>query len=159
MENWDINRMFDITVEQLLILNELVKNRSCSIKQLERVPYINVRQIHKALQGLIDFEIVEATGRGSGTKYIIHKKHNVSIKDKVQYSQVKKQEKARQKEAILRYLDEIESINNSEARDLLKLPEKDRSIVSKLLSSMVKEDLIYRLPNSLPNDVRYKRKR
>ncbi|MDE7421686.1 MAG: hypothetical protein K2N35_15955, partial [Muribaculaceae bacterium] len=147
------------TVEQLLILNELVKNKSCSIKQLERVPYINVRQIHKALQGLIDFEIVEATGRGSGTKYIVHKKHNVSIKDKVQYSQVKKQEKARQKEAILRYLDEIESINNSEARDLLKLPEKDRSIVSKLLSSMVKEDLIYRLPNSLPNDVRYKRKR
>ncbi|MDE5882362.1 MAG: putative DNA binding domain-containing protein, partial [Muribaculaceae bacterium] len=147
------------TVEQLLILNELVKNKSCSIKQLERVPYINVRQIHKALQGLIDFEIVEATGRGSGTKYIIHMKHNVSIKDKVQYSQVKKQEKARQKEAILRYLDEIESINNSEARDLLKLPEKDRSIVSKLLSSMVKEDLIYRLTNSLPNDVRSKRKR
>ena len=126
---------------------------------MERVPYINVRQIHKALQGLIDFEIVEATGRGSGTKYIIHKKHNVSIKDKVQYSQVKKQEKARQKEAILRYLDEIESINNSEARDLLILPAKDTSYISRLLGSMVKDGLLEIIPSLSTADRRYKTRR
>ncbi len=76
------------TVEQLLILNELVSNKSCSVKQLERVRFINARQIHNALKTLIDLEIVETTGSGSGTKYIIHKKHIISIKDKVQYSQL-----------------------------------------------------------------------
>ncbi|MDE6480267.1 MAG: putative DNA binding domain-containing protein [Muribaculaceae bacterium] len=146
-------------VEQLLILNELVRNKSCTIKQLERVPYINVRQIHKALQMLIDLEIVEATGSGSGTKYIIHKKHNVSIKDKVQYSQLKKQEKARQKEAILRYLDSCETINNAEARTLLVLPEKDRPYISRLLTSMVKEGLLEKESLISSSNSRYRRKK
>ena len=146
------------TVEQLLILNELLKNKSCSIKQLEKVKFINVRQIHNALQILMDLEIVEATGHGSGTKYIIHKKHNISIKDKVQYSQLKRQEKARQKEAILRYLDEIESINNSEARELLKLPAKDVSYISRLFSSMVNERSIEVIPSLSTADRRYRKR-
>lgn len=144
------------TVEQLLILNELVKNRSCSIKQLEQVPYINVRQIHNALQALIDLEIVEATGSGSGTKYIIHKKHNVSIKDKVQYSQLKKQEKACQIEAILRYLGSVDTINNSEARYLLKLSDKDKYYVSRLLSTMCKDSLIEKVENTTTNNATYR---
>lgn len=146
------------TVEQLLILNELVNNKSCSIKQLEQVRFINARQIHNALKSLIDLEIVEATGSGSGTRYIIHKKHNVSIKDKVQYSKLKKQEKARQKEAILRYLDEIESINNSEARELLKLPAKDASYISRLFSSMVTEDILEVIPSQSTADRRYRKR-
>lgn len=146
------------TVEQLLILNELVNRKSCSIKQLQTAKFINVRQIHNALQELLDLEIVEATGSGSGTKYIIHKKHNISIKDKVQYSQLKKQEKARQKEAILRYLDEIESINNSEARELLKLTVKDISYISRLFTSMVKDEQIDIIPSSSTADRRYKKR-
>lgn len=145
------------TVEQLLILNELLKNKSCSFKQLEKVKFINVRQIHNALQILMEMEIVEATGHGSGTKYIIHKKHNISIKDKVQYSQLKRQEKARQKEAILRYLDEIESINNSEARELLKLPAKDVSYISRLFSSMVSEGILELIPSPSTADRRYRK--
>lgn len=145
------------TVEQLLILNELLKNKSCSIKQLEKVKFINVRQIHNALQTLMDLEIVEATGHGSGTKYIIHKKHNVSIKDKVQYSQLKKQEKARQKEAILRYLDSCETINNTEARALLKLPEKDKYYVSRLFGQMCREQLIEKCAGMAKTNARYKR--
>lgn len=144
------------TVEQLLILNELVNNKSCSFKQLEHVPFINVRQIHNALQVLIDFEIVEATGSGSGTKYIIHKKHNVSIKDKVQYSQLKKQEKARQKEAILRYLESCDTINNTEARELLKLADKDKFYVSRLLNEMCRDKLIEKCIGSSKANSRYK---
>lgn len=145
------------TVEQLLILNELVNRKSCSIKQLQTTRFINVRQIHNALQGLIDLELVEATGSGSGTKYIIHKKHCVSIDDKVQYSQVKKQDKARQKETILRYLDDFPSINNSEARVLLKLPPKDVSYVSRLFKTMVTERLIELIPSPSTADRRYKK--
>ena len=146
------------TVEQLLILNELVNRKSCSIKQLQATRFINVRQIHNALQGLIDLELVEVTGSGSGTKYIIHKKHNVSIKDKVQYSQLKKQEKARQKEAILRYLDSVDTITNAEARTLLVLPDKDISYVSRLLTSLLREGEIELAPSSKPNRPVYQRK-
>lgn len=146
------------SVEQLLILNELVNRKSCSVKQLQSTKFINARQIHTALQGLIDLELVEATGTGSGTKYIIHKKHNVSIKDKVQYSQLKKQDKARQKEAILRYLDEITSINNSEARVLLKLPPKDVSYVSRLFKAMIEDGSLELIPSSSTADRRYTKK-
>lgn len=146
------------TVEQLLILNELVNAKRCSIKQLERVQFVNVNQIHSALQGLIDFEIVETTGSGSGTKYIIHKKHNISIKDKVQYSQLKKQAKARQKEAILRYLDNVGTITNAEARTLLLLPDKDISYVSRLLTTLLREGEIEPAPSSKSNRPVYQRK-
>lgn len=108
---------------------------------------------------MIDFEIVEATGSGSGTKYIIHKKHNVSIKDKVQYSQLKKQEKARQKEAILRYLDSVDTITNAEARYLLKLPDKDKYYVSRLLSGMCRDSLIEKVENTTTNNASYRRYR
>lgn len=145
------------TVEQLLILNELVNRKSCSIKQLQATRFINVRQIHNALQVLIDLELVEATGSGSGTKYIIHKKHCVSIDDKVQYSQIKKQDKARQKETILRYLDDFPSINNSEARALLKLPPKDVSYVSRLFKTMVAERHLELIPSPSTADRRYRK--
>lgn len=147
------------TVEQLLILNELLNNKSCSIKQLEKVQFINVRQIHNALQTLMDLEIVESTGSGSGTKYIIHKKHNVSIKDKVEYSRLKKQERAVQREAILRYLDDFDTISNAEARKLLILPDKDISYVSRLLASLVKEGLLEKIIGTSMADTKYKRKK
>lgn len=145
------------TVEQLLIMNELVNRKSCSIKQLQSIKFINLRQIHNALQSLIDLELVETTGSGSGTKYIIHKKHHVSINDKVQYSRLKKQEKARQKEAILRYLDNCDSISNMEARKLLILPDKDTAYVSKLFKNMIEEGLIIKIPGDKYASVKYKK--
>ena len=82
-------------------------------------------------------EFIETTGRTSGLKYILHKTKSSSTQEKIKYSQLKKQEKARQKEAILRYLDEIGTINNSEARQLLKLPDNDVSYISKLFKEML----------------------
>lgn len=69
----------------------------------------------------------------------------------------KKQDKARQKEAILRYLDSVETINNAEARELLKLAEKDRSKVSRLFADFVEEQEILQTEDSKPNNVKYKR--
>ena len=69
----------------------------------------------------------------------------------------KKQEKARQKEAILRYLDSVGTINNTEARILLKLEEKDRSKVSRLFSELIEENEIMQTEDSVPNNVKYKR--
>ena len=87
-----------------------------------------------------ELEFIETTGRTSGLKYILHKTKSSSTQEKIKYSQLKKQEKARQKEAILRYLDEIGTINNSEARQLLKLTDNDVSYISKLFKEMLNND-------------------
>lgn len=60
-------------------------------------------------------------------------------------------------EAILRYLDSIETINNTEARMLLKLQEKDRSKVSLLFAELVNEGEILQTEDSVTNNVRYRR--
>jgi ATP-dependent DNA helicase RecG len=60
----------------------------------------------------------------------------------------KKQEKARQKEAILRYLDSIPTINNTEARLLLNLKDKDRPRVSRLFAELVDENEILQTEDS-----------
>lgn len=71
---------------------------------------------------------------------------------------LKKQEKARQSEAILRYLDSVDTITNAEARSLLVLPDKDISYVSRLLASLLRKGEIELAPNSKPNRPVYKRK-
>jgi predicted HTH transcriptional regulator len=104
---------------------------------LEEAPFISKGQLRKVLEELQELEFIETTGRTSGLKYILHKTRSSSTQEKIKYSQLKKQEKARQKEAILRYLDEIGTINNSEARQLLKLSDNDVSYISKLFKEML----------------------
>lgn len=54
-------------------------------------------------------------------------------------------------------MDSIDTINNTEARMLLKLQEKDRSRVSRLFSELVEEGEILQTEDSISNNVRYKR--
>lgn len=147
----------DPLVEQLLIMQYLIVNGSSTRAKIEEGKFINARQLSSALKALIDLEFIETTGIGTGTKYIIHKKHQTSIDDKVKYSQAKKQEKARQREAILRYLDEFDTISNAEVRKLLRLSDNDISYVSRLLTSMVKDGLIERTTALKRSQTRYKR--
>ena len=87
----------------------------------------------------------------------MHISKQKNIDDKIDYVKSKKQEKARQKEAILRYLDSIPTINNTEARQLLSLPEKDRSKVSRLFAELISENEIVQTKESTVNNVKYKR--
>ncbi|MDE6383368.1 MAG: putative DNA binding domain-containing protein [Paramuribaculum sp.] len=144
------------SVEQLLILQHLVTSGRSSRSELEKAKFVNAKQIQHALQELMDLELIESTGTRSGTRYIIHKKHIVSIKDKINYTKAKKQERARQKEAIIRYLDEIDTISNAEARDLLALPPGDVYYVSRLLNSLKNDGLIEIDTSSSPNKPRYR---
>ena len=118
-------------------LNEIINSKKISFTELEEAPFISKGQLRKVLEDLQELEFIETTGRTSGLKYILHKTKSSSTQEKIKYSQLKKQEKARQKEAILRYLDEIGTINNSEARQLLKLPDNDVSYISKLFKEML----------------------
>lgn len=147
----------DPLVEQLLILQYLIVNGSSSKADIEKAKFIDAKQVTSALKTLIDLEFAETTGISSGTKYIIHKKYLSSIDDRVKYAQSKKQEKARQKEAILRYLDELGTISNIEVRKLLKLADSDISYVSRLLSAMVEDGLIERIPHLETAQTRYRR--
>lgn len=58
---------------------------------------------------------------------------------------------------ICRYMVSIETITNAEARELLKLPEKDRSKVSRLFAELVAANEIVQTRGANPNDVKYKR--
>lgn len=61
--------------------------------------------------------------------------------------------------SILRYLDSIGTINNTEARALLKLQVKDYSIVSRLFAELVEGKEIEQTEDCIPNSVEYRSKR
>lgn len=144
-------------LDELLVLSEIVKHRQVKLSDLSMAPNISSYRLQKVLDVLQDLEFVEPTGKTSGLSYILHKSKRKSTVDKIEYVNAKKQENARQKEAILRYLDSIDTINNTEARELLKLRVKDRSKVSRLFAELVKENEIMQTEDSIPNNVKYKR--
>jgi ATP-dependent DNA helicase RecG len=132
----------DIDLEKLLVLNSIYTGQKITFQQLELSPFINTYQLRKILTELQELEFIETTGRTSGLKYIIHRSKLVSTDDKISYIKLKKQEKARQIEAIIRYLDTAEEIDNEDARKMLNLPDTNTSYVSRLFAEMVEKGLI-----------------
>lgn len=148
----------DMDMEKLLVLNEIINRNKISYTELENAPYISKGQLRKVIDDLLEIDFIETTGRTSGLKYILHKTKSSSTKEKIKYSQLKKQEKARQKEAILRYLDEIETINNADARQLLKLVDSDAPYVSKLFKELLNSNDIEIASTVGNNKNNYRRK-
>lgn len=146
-----------IKLDELLVLSEIVKQKQVKFADLSSAPNISPYRLQSILDKLQKLEFVEASGKTSGLSYILHISKRKKTSDKIDYVTNKKQAKARQKEAILRYLDSVDTINNAEARELLKLTEKDRSKVSRLFAELVEEQEILQTANSKPNDVKYKR--
>ena len=147
----------DMKMDYLLVLNQIIQKGKVSFTELEESPYISKFQLHHILDDLERLEFIEQTGKTSGVKYILHGKLRNNTADKIAYSLQKKQTKARQKEAILRYVEEVGSINNAEARQLLKLRVNQSSIVSKLLASLVTDGSLVKSEKG-GNKLRYYRK-
>ena len=125
-------------MDYLLVMNQIIQSdKGLSFHQLENAPYVSSLKLRHILTDLCENEFIETTGKTSGQRYILHISKRSSTKDKVKYALNKKQNKARQKEAILRYLDEVGQITNSDARQLLKLPSKDTSLVSRLFKELL----------------------
>ena len=129
----------DMDLEKLLVLNAIYTEKKQTFQQLEANPFVNQYQLRKILTELQDIEFIETTGKTSGVKYIIHKNKLASTEDKISYSKLKKQEKARQIEAIMRYLDTADEIDNEAARKLLNLPDSDVSYISRLFAEMIEK--------------------
>ncbi|WP_369769461.1 RNA-binding domain-containing protein [Flavobacterium sp. WC2416] len=129
----------DMDLEKLLVLNAIYTEKKQTFQQLEANPFVNPYQLRKILTELQDIEFIETTGKTSGVKYIIHKNKLASTEDKISYSKLKKQEKARQIEAIIRYLDTADEIDNEAARKLLNLPDSDVSYISRLFAEMIEK--------------------
>lgn len=144
-------------LDELLILSEIINHRQIKVSELSNKPNISHYRLQSILDRLCDMEFIEPSGKTSGKSYILHASKRKNMNDKIEYVKTKKQEKARQKEAILRYLDYLDTINNTEARQLLGLLEKDRSKVSRLFAELVKEKAIMQTDNSTVNNVKYKR--
>jgi ATP-dependent DNA helicase RecG len=132
----------DIDLEKLIVLNHIYMGQKLTFQQLEQLPFVNSYQLRKILNELQEIEFIETTGRTSGVKYIIHRSKLVSDEDKIGYTKQKKQEKARQIEAILRYLDAVDEIDNEGARKLLLLNDSDIYFVSRLFAEMKEKGLI-----------------
>jgi len=146
-----------LKLDQLFVLSEIVKHGKIKLSDLALSPNISPYRLQTILDNLQELEFVETTGKTSGLSYILHVNMRNTTRDKVEYVKTKKQSRARQKEAILRYLDSIETINNREARVLLKLEEKDRPLVSRLFAELVAENEIVQTKDSVPNNVKYRR--
>lgn len=144
-------------LDELLVLTEIINHKQVKVADLEISPNINQYRLQSILHQLHDLGFIEPTGKTSGLTYILHISKRKNTRDKIEYVTTKKQERARQKEAILRYLDSIETINNSEARMLLKLQDKDRSKVSRLFAELVNEHEILQTEDSISNNVKYRR--
>lgn len=126
----------EIDLEKLIVLNHIYTGQKLTFQELEQLPFVNHYQLRKILQELQEIEFIETTGRTSGVKYIIHRSKLISDEDKIGYTKYKKQEKARQIEAILRFLDAVDEIDNEGARKLLVLKDSDIYAVSRLFAEM-----------------------
>lgn len=146
-----------LKLDQLFVLSEIVRRGKVKLSELAESSNISPYRLHTILEKLQDLDFIEPTGKTSGLSYILHISKRKSTDDKIDYVKAKKQDKARQKEAILRYLDSIETINNREARALLKLQEKDRYAVTRLFAELVAANEIVQTEDSVPNNVKYRR--
>ncbi|MBS5528009.1 MAG: putative DNA binding domain-containing protein [Prevotella sp.] len=132
----------DMDVDKLLVLNLIVNNKKISLADLETAPYISRQLLRRTLEHLQEIEFIETSGRTSGLRYILHKSKIKTTGEKIKYSQLKKQDKAKQREAIMRYVNTVGTITNAEAREILKLAETSQSYVSRLLSELWREGYI-----------------
>ena len=126
----------------MIVLNHIYTGEKLTFHELEKSPFTNTYQLRKILSELQDIEFIETSGRTSGLKYIIHRSKLETTNDKISYSKLKKQEKARQIESIIRYLDTADEIDNEAARKMLNIPDTNASYISRLFAEMVEKELI-----------------
>lgn len=148
----------DIDLEKLIVLNHIYTGQKLTFQQLEQLPFVNHYQLRKILNELQEIEFIESTGRTSGLKYIIHRSKLATTDDKIGYAKLKKQEKARQIEAIIRYLDTADEIDNEAARKLLNIPDTNSSYISRLFAEMVEKGQIEVAEETKHNHRTYKLK-
>ncbi len=132
----------DIDLEKLLVLNSIYTGQKITFAELEKQPFVNQYQLRKILAELQELEFIETTGKTSGQKYIIHKTKLDTVEDEKQYLRQKKQSTFKQKQIILKYLDEFDEIDNKTARDILNLPDSEIFNVSRLFKDLRKANEI-----------------
>jgi ATP-dependent DNA helicase RecG len=147
----------DIDLEKLLVLSAIHLTRKISYKELTENKYVNVFQLRKILQELEELEFIETTGRTSGVKYIIHKKHRIDAAEEKEYLLSKRQERHKQIETLLRYIDEFAEIDNEKAREILLLPDNQDYYVSRLFAEMKEKSLIVEARRGSNNKMYYGR--
>jgi ATP-dependent DNA helicase RecG len=141
-KNFKVRFGIDMELDKAIILNEIAQAGSIRLADLEQKHFINKNRLRNLLAELAELEFVQKSGKTSDTKYIIHKSKLMGLNEERKYLQQKKQDRQKQIEAILRYLDEFSEISNSKVRDLLSLSNDEVTYVSKLLADMLSKKLI-----------------
>lgn len=131
-------RRRELDLETALVLNAIYTGKRSTYKMLAEAPFVNEHRLQPILKDLLDIEFIEVIGRTSGLKYVIHSSKLTTPQEEAQYLKQKRQDRFRQVEIIVRYLEEVKpEIDNETARQILNLAGDDIFYVSRLFKEMV----------------------
>lgn len=117
---------------QRLALVYLRQHSYIDNRDYRRLNRVDVMTAGQDLRGMVQADLVEQSGFGRWTKYIIKRHEERAVESKIPSNEKK----------ILDYVEKQGSINNSECRDLL---ETDLQKASYLLKKLVKKGLLKRV--------------
>ena len=131
-------RRRELDLETALVLNAIYTGKRSTYKMLVEAPFVNPHRLQPILKDLLDIEFIEMVGRTSGLKYVIHSSKLSTPQEQAQYLKQKRQDRFRQIEIVVRYLEEVKpEIDNETVRQVLNLSGHDIFYVSRLLKEMV----------------------
>ena len=128
-----------IEVDELIILNYLLRHREITAQTASEICQRSVRKISETLNNMdVDNHILTAAGKGKGRYYVLSNEIHKLLTEDVQYSRNEQAEEAALKGQILTLLKK-QSLSNQEIRQITG---KTAQQVRKLMAEMEKDGVI-----------------
>jgi len=128
-----------IEVDELIILNYLLRHREITAQTASEICQRSVRKISETLNSMdVDNHILTAAGKGKGRYYVLSNEIHKLLAEDVQYSRNEQAEEAALKAQILTLLNK-QALSNQEIRQITG---KTAQQVRKLMADMEKDGVI-----------------
>lgn len=128
-----------IEVDELIILNYLLRHREITAQTASEICQRSVRKISETLNSMdVDNHILTAAGKGKGRYYVLSNEIHKLLAEDVQYSRNEQAEEATLKAQILTLLKK-QTLSNQEIRQITG---KTAQQVRKLMAEMEKDGVI-----------------
>ena len=128
-----------IEVDELIILNYLLRHREITAQTASEICQRSVRKISETLNSMdVDNHILTAAGKGKGRYYVLSNEIHKLLAEDVQYSRNEQAEEAALKAQILTLLKK-QTLSNQEIRQITG---KTAQQVRKLMADMEKDGVI-----------------
>lgn len=128
-----------IEVDELIILNYLLRHREITAQTAAEICQRSVRRISETLNSMdVDNHILTTAGKGKGRFYVLSKEIHNLLADDVQYSRNEQAEEAALKAQILTLLKE-QTLSN---QDIRQITGRTAQQVRKLMADMEKDGVV-----------------